>query len=252
MSDPQGKIIAVCGRSGAGKSEVARFIHEELRRTAQLGFADPLKELCSFVFDFPADNLWGASYKRNEVFPAFSDSAEWAIAKDRLTRYAPGWTARVLVSYQGHPTQTTLLVKVIDWFNALQAECVGSAGLTPRRTLQTLGTECGRAVDPNIWVDYGLHRARAFLSDDLKAVSFADLRFNNECEVVRAVGGEVWIIERPVFEEGGLTGTAAMHSSESEVYSDEMRAMSTATIQNVGTLDDLHDKVAKELQRVYR
>lgn len=248
------RIIGLLGRSGAGKGEVAGFIRERLRNTVLLSFSAPIKEFASFVFDFPSENLWGPSYKRNERFARFSNSVEWALARERLGRYAPGWTARVLLKFQGAPEQTVLLAKVEAWFNALQAESIGAppeSALTPRRVLQTLGTECGRAVDRDIWARYGLNRARAFLRDDVKAVVFDDARFLSEVIMLRKAGAEIWHIERPVFGDAGLSGTAAQHSSETEQESPEVLAQVTLTLRNAGTLDDLHAKVSTAVTQLY-
>jgi len=71
-------------------------------------------------------------------------------------------------------------------------------GLTPRALMQTLGTEWGRARHPDLWVRALLRR----ISDELLS-GFAlqlvihDVRFVNEAEFIRVIGGVVVRVDRP-------------------------------------------------------
>jgi dephospho-CoA kinase len=51
-----------------------------------------------------------------------------------------------------------------------------------RRILQVLGTEVGRALDPDVWVNQMAHRMGAYVSKD---VVIDDVRFANEVEFIR-------------------------------------------------------------------
>ncbi len=80
---------------------------------------------------------------------------------------------------------------------------------SPRRLLQTLGTEWGReTVHPEIWIMATLRRIDASQSP---VAVVADVRFENEAEAIRRRGGVVWRIVRP---GAGLYGVTAGHSSE--------------------------------------
>jgi hypothetical protein len=85
---------------------------------------------------------------------------------------------------------------------------------TPRRALQTLGTEWGRdLISPALWV--GHWQARARLALDASALVIADdLRFENEALAVRALGGIVVEVEREGVSRSGA------HVSESGVSPD--------------------------------
>jgi len=63
-----------------------------------------------------------------------------------------------------------------------------------RRFLQRLGTEAGREgpLGQDIWVNVGMERAEAY-----DRVVFADTRFRNEAEAIKARGGRTIRIERP-------------------------------------------------------
>jgi hypothetical protein len=79
------------------------------------------------------------------------------------------------------------------------------ANQSPRRLMQTLGTEWGRqAVHEDFWVMIAAAKVERLLGSGalsstkpgIKAV-FDDLRFQNEGDMVRAFGGMVIRIERP-------------------------------------------------------
>lgn len=77
--------------------------------------------------------------------------------------------------------------KPIDWL----------PGVTPRRIMQTLGTEWGReSIHPELWVLALKNRARGALErgDDLV---ISDVRFDNEARAIHELGGIVVNIERP-------------------------------------------------------
>lgn len=119
-------------------------------------------------------------------------------------------------------------------------------GLTPRLALQTLGTEWGRALYENVWIDHALRvtgdllhppdgRDIAYwpdrgLSDDpddstierfsrravggrLQGVVIPDCRFPNEIAAIHREGGIIW----KTTHGHGLTGAAAQHESERHI-----------------------------------
>jgi hypothetical protein len=80
---------------------------------------------------------------------------------------------------------------------------------SPRRLLQTIGTEWGReTIHPEIWIMATLRRIDA--SEAALAV-ITDVRFENEAEAIRHRGGAVWHVVRP---GAGLAGAEGSHSSE--------------------------------------
>jgi hypothetical protein len=81
-------------------------------------------------------------------------------------------------------------------------------GRTPRLALQTLGTEWGRSLmAPNFWVEIWRQRVALELSRGHNVVA-DDMRFPNEAEVVRQMGGMTVRIDRPG------TSTTTAHASE--------------------------------------
>lgn len=80
-----------------------------------------------------------------------------------------------------------------------------------RELLQRLGTEVGREMfGKDFWVNQGLLRAKEHTN-----VVFADTRFRNEAEAIRANGGQVWRITKP--------GHGPVNGHPSETALDEYR-----------------------------
>ena len=83
-------------------------------------------------------------------------------------------------------------------------------GQTPRRAMQTLGTEWGRALAPDLWVEMW---AASIVG--LERVVADDVRFENEVAAVRALGGIVVEVRRP-----GIVSLGDAHASEVGVTAD--------------------------------
>lgn len=105
---------------------------------------------------------------------------------------------------------------------------------TIRQLLQKFGTEVGRSISPNLWVD-------ALMNDYIEAKSegyeedwiVTDVRFKNEAEAIRENGGILIRLNRN-------TGFNDQHSSETAL--DDYKNFDLI-IDNNGTLDELIDKV---------
>lgn len=102
-------------------------------------------------------------------------------------------------------------------------------GLTARRALQTLGTEWGRAMHPDVWVRYALRSLPAG-----RACVITDVRFQNEVDAIVRAGGHVVRIHRPAVT---LEST---HTSEAGQL--ELTGIAK-TIVNDGTIAELQDRV---------
>ena len=144
--------------------------------------------------------------------------------------------------------------------------------LTPRKVLQHLGTEGGRAIDYDVWIRYALDVSSTLLNakprewcyspenglqqyisqypqgefetlDDfpekVKAVIIPDCRFPNEIEQIKAAGGILIRIVRP---GAGLKDAFGLHASEREM-ADIPDSDFSVVLQNSGTLDDLQQSV---------
>jgi hypothetical protein len=105
-----------------------------------------------------------------------------------------------------------------------------------RRLLQVLGTDFGRKMlGENVWVNMALSDLR---QDDRIVIS--DVRFPNEAEAIKKLGGSVWRINRR--NQGAVNHHVSEHAMDNYMFDH--------VIYNDGTLDDLSDEVfmlAKEL-----
>jgi hypothetical protein len=106
-------------------------------------------------------------------------------------------------------------------------------GKTPRYAMQTLGTEWGRSlIGENFWASIAKARMSDRLDNNVSVVC-DDVRFPNEADIIRALGGQIWRVVRL----GAGIGTT--HESERHIDAIEHDLV----ITNCGTLDDLRKQV---------
>jgi hypothetical protein len=109
-------------------------------------------------------------------------------------------------------------------------------GKSPRHLMQTLGTEWGRdQIDPNLWIKVAAKKIETLRAqaNPPSLVVFSDVRFDNEAEMIRSLGG--WIIH---LSRGEATEVAA-HVSEKGVTPNPSEDM---CIYNDGSLGDLEEQ----------
>lgn len=105
---------------------------------------------------------------------------------------------------------------------------------SPRVAMQRLGTEWGRSLSQNIWVQMAEREYQARLTHGLKGnyMIITDVRFDNEAEWVAGHGGVIVRVERPD------VGQVAQHASERGLapgYVDHV-------LYNTGSLEDLKEQ----------
>lgn len=115
-------------------------------------------------------------------------------------------------------------------------EVVPALGVTVRHMLQTMGTEWGRqCVHPELWLKCWVERSMQH-----EQVVCDDVRFVNEAELIKSLGGEVWLITRP--EHGSaakgpeLPEEVCKHASEGGLAT---YPHFDRVLVNDGTLEDL-------------
>jgi hypothetical protein len=106
-------------------------------------------------------------------------------------------------------------------------------GKSPRELMQTLGTEWGRSIHPELWILLLEREVYDHPKRYPEVYIITDCRFPNEIAWVRAKGGVVWWVER-----AGMPRVAA-HSSETAIGPMDC----DLTIPNFGTMDDLAARV---------
>ena len=97
---------------------------------------------------------------------------------------------------------------------------VPGAEVSVRHMLRTLGTEWGRqCIHPDIWLRCWQESIKPY---DLVVVD--DVRFPNEADLVRNLGGEMWLVERPdairTHEHASEGGLDAYHGFTTHVVND--------------------------------
>ena len=83
---------------------------------------------------------------------------------------------------------------------------------TARHLLQTLGTAWGRErIHPRLWIELWEDRVQTLLAQG-RPVVCDDLRTQEELAAIKALGGQVWVVERP---QGAINDRATVaHATE--------------------------------------
>lgn len=202
-------LIGINGFKRSGKNEVGRIIAEKREGVLTFGFADKLKiaGMRALGFDRPDDDLI-----------ALADSMK------------EGAGISILYDEPNNPSK-------YDQDNAVLHFLEG------RQFLQFLGTEGARKTfSDTFWVDLVLphpfmeegwlyekkSQAVALRYPDYNYVVVTDVRFDNEAERIKSLGGHVWEVVRPGIEGGE-------HASEQPLSP----FLVEREIRNDGALDDL-------------
>lgn len=111
---------------------------------------------------------------------------------------------------------------------------------TPRKLLQTLGTEWGRnLISEQIWILQASNRITKLREAGAAVIAIPDVRFANEARWIRDdLGGVIWHVQR----EGSA---ADEHASESGIEVDPRDTVLT----NDGTPAELQEQVLRAMQR---
>lgn len=123
------------------------------------------------------------------------------------------------------------------YWQARKEDVIPALGVSPRRMMQTLGTEWGRnLINPDLW----LVMAHQRLLRNGPGMVISDVRFENEAAWIRKHGGRIIHVIRPEAK------AVEAHASE-----DGIEMLDTdAQLFNSGTLEELQLTV-RGLLRVY-
>lgn len=155
------KIIAFAGRCRSGKSELATIC--EKYGYEKLYFALPLKQLCADILDISIDGLNKAKNEGTDIGLKIDDDI-----------------CVILSEETGIPLES---VKDI---------CYGKVLNNVREMLQFIGTDLIRKYNTN----WHVNKMREMINPDKNYV-IDDVRFPNELDLIRELGGDCWFIIRP-------------------------------------------------------
>jgi|688.fasta_scaffold50222_7 hypothetical protein len=103
---------------------------------------------------------------------------------------------------------------------------------TPRYLMQTLGTEWGRRmVGPDVWSRVWTRDAAAMGGN----IVADDVRFSNEADAIRALGGVVWRVHRP----GLMIDQHASERAGRRIEEDELIMNATSIPELIRSVDAL-------------
>lgn len=210
--------IGLIGLAGAGKDTVAVILQEALKERGQVfeidRYAGLLKEAARQVF---GENFDDRNVKEVDKFvdlclaDKIIDATDYVYLK--LNR----------------PD-----IDLDEWNELCKKHIDSCTWMSPRKFQQLLGTEVGRALDENIWVNY--------LKNQDRNLIIPDVRFGNE-----DVDFNILITRHPV-PQGKL------HASE--VYAAELQLSDNPydyvdyVIHNDGSIEDLKRKVQQLVNKI--
>lgn len=155
--------------------------------------------------------------------------------KDTVANFILSHRGGYLYSF-ADPIRAMLVPLGIDmsdpYWQARKEDVIPALGVSPRRLMQTLGTEWGRQIiNPDLWLILAKQRLLNFGP----GMVIADVRFENEASWVRSQGGRVIHIERP--------NNVAIEAHASEAGIEFKGEEGDIKIVNGGTLEDLQNTI---------
>lgn len=124
----------------------------------------------------------------------------------------------------------------------LKEEPIPEIGASYRKMAQQLGTQWGRAIDPDFWLRIAAAKIAMYRRHDSPGIVISDVRFHNEAAWIKDQGGVIWRILRP--------GVEPVLAHESEAYASTLPW--DYTILNSHGIDDLIPAVAAGLRYDYK
>lgn len=207
---PQLSLLGIAGNTKSGKDTLAKFLAAGFECSIT-HFADSFKNILKDVFAFSDDQLWGAGKNVPDERYPFSGICPFDHVQCSFSDEDGLWHCAV---------------------------CRKSYGkfLTPRFTMHTLGTEWGRAMYANVWIDMTVRKIQqAFQTENKQRWIIADVRFQKEVGAIQKLGGTIVLIKR------GIPSEHLWHATEAELLTIP-DSMFDSVVDNNGTLDELKTK----------
>lgn len=164
------KIVGISGKMGVGKTTLARYAISKMGGT-KIAFADVVKEECE---EFLLQH--SILFEERNLYGTPEDKAERFVLPDHM------------------PPQITRILH----------QASGEGTLSFRELMQLWGTEYRRAQDESYWTNQGRNK----ILNTLGHVYMDDVRFLQEADVIKGMGGKLIRVERDVKRSDHASETA--------------------------------------------
>jgi hypothetical protein len=167
-------IIGISGRARSGKDTAAEVMIKKFG-FKRISFADPLKEICSQVFNIPL-NYFHDNDKKDSPFPV------------------PVLVTEAHLEILASTLANAGCIVTKDHVNELNSKGLGLSFVSPRNMLQTVGTDLCRNIFGNsVWVN--IFKNNIGKADGNFIVT--DIRFLNERDAIIDLKGFNFLVLRP-------------------------------------------------------
>jgi hypothetical protein len=259
-------IIILCGQAGSGKDTVGARISSHYNGFC-VGQADPIKRMAQSLFGFTDEQLWGPSDSRNAVDHRSLCGHDGSLSPllNEVGRKIVGgggvgsgeyWVNQFFKPELQQAAMSALHFWFVDLIRSTE-----TSGVSPRIVLQSLGTDWGRRIDPEVWIEMAIETCSMVLggeytyskktgltrgSSSYNAALITDGRFRNEITKVRGLGGISVKIDRPTRPS---IGVASLHISETGLDDLPIHLYDYVVLNNSG-LESLNNKADYLIQEV--
>ena len=258
-------IIGISGRKGSGKDTIGKIIQiltnfpkaddttvlKYLNENTSNNvfeikkFAGVLKQITSILTGVKVEDLENEDVKNTKLSTVYivedTETIRFSKLEDAIEEY----------ERRKHQLLLNFSVEEVSTMIFLREEYI-----TPRVVLQVLGTEIGRQINPDIWVNFLMkdYKPSELLMSKIRRVSIrirleeslpnwiiTDVRFLNEAEAIKERGGKLIRVNRP----GQASRSKDNH--ESEIALDNYKSFDHI-IKNIGGKVTLIQQVRKLLK----
>lgn len=223
-------VIALAGPKGSGKSTVADWLVRE-RGYKSLSLAEPLKRLAKQFFPntLTMEDLYGPSHRRERLLTPVEKRRAVVELQAAVTwlRLDPDGRAAMTELFGGHDPDRNVAPYLTRAFDPAE-----EGFKSPRTILQRLGTEWGRQVWDEVW----LEAVRRTVSANLSArYVIPDCRFPNEAQYLKEkLGADVYWVDA-----GTRLAGRPEDQHPSEPRRDQLIGLCSGEIDNSRELADL-------------
>jgi len=135
------------------------------------------------------------------------------------------------------------LKKEVALATGVEVEYINKEKALYRTILQWWGTELRRKHDVNYWTNKWVKEVQARTSTSTVVITVPDVRFQNEVDIIKELGGILWKVERKQYDM-----PVDNHASENDL--NDFHGWD-AVITNNGTLESFQERVTSEFYKAY-